>query len=316
MDFRINNITPEAESFIAAFTDCRDYVEVHTSGSTGKPKLIRLLKSDMVRSAEASCTFFGITSASRLVCPLSANYIAGKMMIVRAAVSGAELFMETPSNTPVTMDYGTIDLLPVVPSQLVSLLADAEKCKKIRQVIVGGGAVPETMKEQLKNVPFDVFATYGMTETASHVALSNLKTDSGIFYALPGISFAVDAESCLKINAEGFSFSGLQTNDVVKLLDDKSFMWIGRRDNVIITGGVKVHVEEIERKISHLISGDFYVIGVPDDFWGQKVVLYSTVPVDLDSLRPLLTKFEMPKEIRISHHFAYTPTGKIKRIIL
>lgn len=316
MDFRIKNVTPEAENFITEFTDSRDYVEVHTSGSTGVPKQIRLLKADMIRSAEASCRFFGITSASRLVCPLSASYIAGKMMIVRAAAGGAELFMETPSNNPVTMDYGTIDLLPVVPSQLVSLLADSDKCAKIRQVIVGGGAVPEVMKTALKNAPFEVFATYGMTETASHVALSDLKTGNGVFQALPGISFDVDDDYCLKINAEGFSFSGIQTNDVVKLLDDKHFVWVGRRDNVIITGGVKVHVEEIERKISHLIPGDFYVIGVPDNFWGQKVVLYSTVSVDLASLRPYLTKFEMPKEIRIAENFAYTPTGKIKRIIL
>ncbi|MGN1173350.1 MAG: AMP-binding protein [Muribaculaceae bacterium] len=322
----IKSLTPESELFLSQFTDNKDFVEVHTSGSTGTPKLIRLAKSDMLRSAQASCRFFSITEASRLVCPLSAEYIAGKMMIVRAIVSGAELFMEKPSNQPITQHYGNIDLIPVVPSQLAGLLANPQNSPSqtnnspsptntIKYVIVGGGPVPPAMLNAVKNAPFHTFATYGMTETASHVALRDLSSGNDFFTALPGINFSTDNDNCLKINAKNFTFDGIQTNDVVRLINATHFSWIGRRDNVIITGGVKVQIEQIERKISHLFKHDFYVIGIPDDFWGQKVVLYTTEPIAIDSLRPFLSKFELPKEIRILSSLSYTPTGKIRRLI-
>ncbi len=318
MDLRLNiqNITPEAKRFIDVFNDGNDYVEVKTSGSTGVPKVIRLPKRDMIRSAEASCKIFGIDSRSRLVCPLSAEYIAGKMMIVRAMVSGAELFMETPSNKPLTMDYGSIDLLPVVPSQLVCLLSDTFKAEKIKTVIVGGGPVPANLLDKVKSASFHAFATYGMTETSSHVAIRDLRRDEAVFTALPGISFETDADSCLKVSAPEFSFDGIQTNDVVNLIDEKSFGWVGRRDNVIITGGVKVHIEEIEQKIAPLMNGEYYIVGVPDEFWGQKVVLYTVKEINPDSLRSVLTKYELPKEIRMVKEMQYTPTGKIRRLIL
>lgn len=305
--------TPEADEFIREFTNSDDYIIVNTSGSTGTPKTIHLPKSDMIRSAKASCEYFGINKKSRLVCPLSANYIAGKMMIIRAAVSGAELIMETPSNTPIARYYGKIDFIPVVPSQLVHLLENQAKAKHIGKVLVGGGPVPQNLVEAIKNAPFHTFASYGMTETSSHVAIKDFRNINDHYLALPGISFDVDDEFCLKIHAPGYSFDGIQTNDIVWLYDHKDFHWVGRRDNVIITGGVKVHIEEIERKISPIMNDEYFVIGVKDDLWGEKVVLYTKHAVDAEALKSLLTKFEMPKEIRIVKTIPHTPTGKILR---
>lgn len=305
--------TPEADEFIREFANSDDYVTVNTSGSTGTPKTIHLPKSDMIRSAKASCEYFGINKKSRLVCPLSANYIAGKMMIIRAAVSGAELIMETPSNTPIARYYGKIDFIPVVPSQLVHLIENKDKAKHIRNVLVGGGPMPQNLIEAIKAVPFHTFVSYGMTETSSHVAIKDYRNLNKNYIALPGISFDIDDESCLKINAPGFSFDGLQTNDIVYLYDRTSFVWVGRRDNVIITGGMKVHIEEIERKISPIMNDEYYIIGVKDDFWGQKVVLYAKHDVDAGAMKLRLSKFEMPKEIRIVKTIPHTPTGKILR---
>ncbi len=132
------NITDEGKRFIDEWENGKDYVVAHTSGSTGTPKEIRLPKADMACSAQATIRRFGITSESRMLCPLSASYIAGKMMIVRALLSGCELIMEQPSNHPLHSDYGKIDLMAVVPSQCHGLLQNRYAGKFLRNLIVGG----------------------------------------------------------------------------------------------------------------------------------------------------------------------------------
>ena len=222
MEAMIHNITPEARQFIEEWNNSHDYIIAHTSGSTGKPKEIRLLKSDMRLSAEATCRYFGIGPESRLVLPLSPSYIAGKMMIVRALTSGAELWIEEPSMSPLKRDYGHIDLLPVVPSQLPTLL-QSPYVTEVRNLIVGGGALDPETELQLAACNLKAYATYGMTETCSHVALRDITAGDEHFHALPGISFTTDERECLVIEAPHYSFRSLTTNDTVELIDNSRF---------------------------------------------------------------------------------------------
>ncbi len=306
-------------NFLERWNDRKQYIEAHTSGSTGKPKTIRLLKSDMIASAESTCRFFGLNSGSTLVCPLSADYIAGKMMIVRALVSGSTLYMEHPSSRPLPdKDYGHIDLLPVVPAQLDGLLA-VEHDYEIRNVIIGGAPLSHEAELRLYEAGFKSYSTYGMTETCSHVALRHISTDSDNEYiALPGYRFSADDRSCLIIHSSLQSFTELRTNDVVELIDEKRFRWLGRHDNVIITGGLKVHPEILERKISSLIGQVFYISSGPDEKWGQHIILHIEGDAcDTEDLMSLLRKklksHELPREIIFSKKFDRTSSGKIIR---
>lgn len=317
-DTVIHNVDDATLCFINEWNDNNDYVVAHTSGSTGKPKPIKLPKSDMALSAKATCEFFGINKSSNLVLPLSSQYIAGKMMIVRAIVSGATLWIESPSNKPLNIDYGLIDLLPVVPSQVEHIL-ELPICKNIRNLIVGGGAIHNSLENHIIESGINAYATYGMTETCSHVALRKIGNKE--YVSLPGVSFDKDPRDCLVIKTEKYSFKSIVTNDVVNLIDSNRFVWVARYDNVINTGGIKIYPETIEQKLSAIIDAPFYVIGKNDVKWGNSVVLYiEDESCDIDTIRlsasRMLDKYSMPKEIILVRHFERTASGKIVRKIL
>jgi O-succinylbenzoic acid--CoA ligase len=373
------------EAFVAGWLDEQEAVVAHTSGSTGAPKVIRLPKQDMRVSARATNLRFGINAESRLLCPLSANYIAGKMMIVRAMEADCEVAFCKPSNSFWTnnevIDYinqGPVDLLPIVPSQCNALLEVAaqqtaeamgvtarqasEAAAKgagamgvawwqgialgnIRNVIIGGATVaPEMERRLLEAMPagMDIFATYGMTETCSHVALRPLGCD--YFTAMPGISFGQDSRDCLTIFAPAYSFGQLQTNDIVSRYDKQQattdnvaianpqsagngqpasefqrFRWLGRFDNVINTGGIKVFPEELERRLAGRLPQRFYIKGEPDEKWGEAVVLVTEPTALSDSeirevCAAVLQAYQVPKRIRRIEEIPLTSNGKIRRI--
>lgn len=312
----IHNIDDVTHIFLQEWNNDNDYIIAHTSGSTGKPKEIKLQKSDMISSATATCQYFGINEKSTLVLPLSPNYIAGKMMIVRAIVSQAALWIEHPDNSPLKQDYGIIDLLPIVPSQLEWLLSENNKYKAIRNLIVGGGAIPHSLEQKLIASGINAYATYGMTETCSHVALRHIGDNT--YFALPDITFDIDLRNCLIINAPNFSFKQITTNDIVELIDNTHFIWKGRFDNVINTGGIKVFPEEIEKKLSEFISIPFFITSQKSEKWGEEIIMYIETPnqdvYEIEKIvRKNLDKYSIPKKIIPIPLFNRTESGKIIR---
>lgn len=322
-------LTKEGLDFVRQWFDSNDYIIAYTSGSTGEPKEIRLSKHDMQISARATNRFFNITPSSLLVCPLSATYIAGKMMIVRALSAGCRLIMESPSNLPLQSHYGKIDLLPIVPSQIEGLLK-SDYLADIQNIIIGGAPLSLAQEQLMLSTDaakFLSFATFGMTETCSHVALRPLGQPE--YEALPGISFSVTADSRLIIHAEDFSFKQLETNDIIELSDGNHFKWLGRADNVVISGGIKLFPETIERKLAEFIPLDFYLAGEPDEKWGQRLVMYAELPENENTdnhsfqmmmaqtikniLHLKLDKFEIPKRLYFLDHLPRTANGKLKR---
>lgn len=314
----IFNADDIALKFIHEWHNNQPYIEAHTSGSTGTPKKIQLLKQDMIESAIATCKFFGINKSSTLVLPLSSNYIAGKMMIVRAIVSGAKLWIEEPSNTPIKKDYGQIDLLPIVPSQIDWITNESTYTNQIRNLIIGGGAISPKREQALISSKINAFATYGMTETCSHIALRHVSKKE--YTTLPDISISQDNRDCLVIDAPKFSFNRIITNDIVEIIDSTHFNWLGRYDNIINSGGIKIMPEQVEKKLSKIIPHPFYIIGENDDKWGEAVSLYiETTHIDeneiINKVSQILDRYTIPKRIKCIPKFERTPNGKIKRQI-
>lgn len=310
------------EEFIEEWHDNKDYIIAHTSGSTGKPKEVRLLKSDMRCSARATNQFFNIGKNSRLMLCLSPDYIAGKMMIVRALEANAELLVESPSNHPLSdYDGSRIDLIAVVPSQALFLANHVSLLNNVSSMIVGGGEIAPELWEKLAVLPYRIYSTYGMTETCSHVALAKISREKEPYKALPGVEFAVDDRDCLIIKAPKYSFGKLVTNDIVRLLSPLSFKWIGRYDNVINTGGIKVFPEEVEQKIAHIIPTRFYIGSRKSEKWGNEVVLFMECDglsdcqkdIIMADISNILSPIERPKDIIFLEKFQETSSGKIKR---
>ena len=189
------------KDFEAEFLAAGETITAHTSGSTGVPKNIELSKEDMRRSARTSNAFFGIDESSVLACPLAADYIAGKMMVVRALEARCRLIELSVSNKiRLPDDIPSVDLLPVVPSQLASVMANIAP-SAVRNLLIGGGAPSEEQCRALGSAGYKAFISYGMTETCSHVAMADIRDDRRIFHALPGIAFSVDVRGCLAVDA-------------------------------------------------------------------------------------------------------------------
>lgn len=312
------------ELFLREWRDIKPYIEAKTSGSTGTPKTIRLPKSDMIVSAVTTIDFFEITSESTLYCPLSVNYIAGKMMLVRAVEAGCRLIIESPSNNLSFDSFSKdaiIDLICIVPSQVPSLIKAVDNGIKIKHVIVGGAPLSSDYENMLIMNGIKAHVTYGMTETCSHVALRRVGEKS--YQPLSDISLKVTHDGRLVIKSFTRSFGELTTNDIVELLPQGGFVWKGRADNVINSGGVKIHPEEIEEILRNVIPFPFAVTSQPDNKWGEvPIVVIETneekmnAEAILRTFKDLIPRRKLPKNVYQVPKLPFTHNGKLDRIAL
>lgn len=305
-------------TFINQWINGTDSIECTTSGSTGTPKVIFLPRREVAASAWRTIRFFRINADSHLHSCISPDFIGGKMMAVRACECGAKLTWETPSNRPLR-EYrnGPIDLLAVVPSQMIDILDHSCEIPEIKHIIVGGAPIPPQLRERIAASPLDVWETYGMTETASHIALRKVVAGNIPFQTLPGIRVHTDSESRLIIEIDGWQ--RILTNDIAEITAPGDFRILGRHDNVIITGGKKVHPEVVENILEAALGMEVLISGEPDLKWGQKVVM--SIASETPSDNELTTFFHalLPPESRpkiiYRREIPKTSNGKKKRQI-
>ena len=317
---------PELSVFINEWFGDSGQIHMKTSGSTGKPKTILLSREHMINSARATAAFFNLEAGSKALLCLSLGFIAGRMMLVRAMVMGWHLDSIEPSSTPDIPQNRSYDFSAMVPLQLHNSLDNLDHLKTL---IVGGAEVPSLLSEKIQNLTTKIYATYGMTETITHVALSPLSKSAGkrgsetIFRALPGVHLSTDNRQCLLINAPHICSEELVTNDIVDLRSDASFKWLARYDHVINSGGIKLIPELIEARYKNLIDRAFFVYGVPDQRLGERLVLViegeernqilNKINEFQQQLNDAVPKYEIPKEILFVKNFVRTETGKINR---
>jgi len=308
--------------FLQNWFDDSESVLAQTSGSTGKPKTIQLSKQSMMNSARMTNRFFGLTAESTALLCLPASYIAGKMMLVRALVGGFDLIAVEPAANPFEELDTTIDFAAITPYQLQHA-AQSLLTKPVRKIIVGGGPVNNRLERLSENIPAELYETYGMTETCSHVALRrfNGKDKSDYFTVLDGVNIRQDQRGCLIIQAPHLLEGEIITNDIVEIVGSGSFRWLGRADSVINSGGIKIHPGQIEKKLDGVISTNFFISSLPDELLENKVVLiiesdpYSPEnEINLKTLlEGILGKYELPKQICYIPRFIYSNSNKILR---
>ncbi|MBL6445921.1 AMP-binding protein [Fulvivirga sp. 29W222] len=304
---------------------------IHTSGSTGKPKKINISRLQMEISARLTIDALKINSGQTALVCLDTEYIAGKMMLVRAMINHMNIIAIAPSSNPLTNLDKVPDFAAVVPLQLEEMLNN-EKTKmllnKMSAIIVGGAPVSPVLERKLQQVSTPIYATYGMTETVSHVALKRLNGPerSATFTAFKEVKLALDDRGCLTIQSALTNHETLTTNDRVELISDHHFEWLGRADNIINSGGVKVQSEKVEKAVAQILdelglSNRFFVTGIPDEKLGHKVYLVMESPDNLNNdkekilslLQAKLSRYEVPKDITLVPQFTETPTGKVNR---
>ncbi|HNP68832.1 MAG TPA: AMP-binding protein [Aequorivita sp.] len=311
------NDEPAIGKFILEWLDENNFITVKTSGSTGIPKKLKLQKKHVFNSAEATVNYFDLKENTKALLCLSSEYIAGKMMLVRAMTAGWDLHTVAPEKNPFESFEDNFDFTAMVPYQVFHSLADLHKVKKL---IIGGGAVSRKLEKQLQEVSAKISATYGMTETISHIAVRPLNgiEKSSVFMALPKVNFTQNENNCLQIHAPEISEETVLTNDVVELISPTSFKFLGRIDNVINTGGIKVHPEILEEKLSLHINQPFFIASEKDEALGERVILIieSEKQLQLEDYSEtfeMLSTYEKPKKVYTTPQFIYTETGKILR---
>lgn len=313
--------------FLTEWFNDESFITAMSSGSTGVPKKIKLQKERMIYSAINTGTYFELPEKTSALLCMSPNFIAGKMMLVRALTLGWHLDVVAPTSQPLKDRNNRYDFAAMVPLQLYKSLDELNKIKKL---IVGGGAISKNIILRIQEVSTKIFATYGMTETITHIAAKKLNHFENpesealnCYTTLPNIHISLDQRHCLVIDAPQLSEKPIVTNDITILLSDTTFRWMGRFDNVINSGGIKIIPEHVESQLEKVISNRLFVGGISDPVLGEKLILivedaeliYSKEQIFAEIQRlDTLSKFEMPKEIYFLEKFIETENGKINRI--
>jgi O-succinylbenzoic acid--CoA ligase len=231
----------------------------------------------------------------KALCCLPLNYIAGKMMVVRALVLGLDLYLTKPSKNPLKAFSFNFDFVAFTPYQLEHSL---KQLNKIKTLIVGGSPISEKTKKLLYKHKTDVYETFGMTETVSHIALKHISQGKKEFKAIEGVRFETE-NNCLKIFCDSILKTPLLTNDIVDLISEKKFVWKARTDFVINSGAIKIFPELLEKKLSQVFFVPFIIFGFPDEKLGEKIsiVFEGKVPYNFEKLIKTLSSFERPKKV-------------------
>ena len=297
--------------FLLDWFDSKPYIEMQTSGSTGTPKVIRVDKQAMVNSAMATGDFFELRSGNRALQCLPVKYVAGKMMLIRSIILGLDLDYVEPTSHPMEGLEDKYDFAAMVPMQAQNSLKELHNVKKL---IVGGARISASLEKELMKLPTEVYETYGMTETITHIAAKRVGEKA--FTVLPHVTISYDDRNCLVIHAPHIiAEEAVVTNDLVELVNENQFIFLGRLDNVINSGGVKIMPEQVEHKLDGKIEHRFFITAKEDAELGEKVVLVIEGDAfDVDkSIFDGLDKYEHPREIVFVPKFKETENGKVLR---
>ena len=330
-----SNLNPFEETtlrFCHEWLNQKQDFQLHTSGSTSIPKKIAITRKQMEVSASLTINALNLKpNYTALVC-LDTKYIAGQMMLVRSLLLGMNVIAVDPTPNPfeIITSIQSIDFVALVPYQLQTILgsSSASSFERVKYAIIGGAPLSDIIRKKLPPSGCRFYATYGMTETISHIALQPLngENQTDYFSVLNDIKIGKDERGCLFIQADYLSSEKIVTNDLVEIITDKKFRWLGRWDNIINSGGIKIVPDKVELAVAEVFASlglpnQFFIAGLPDDSLSQKVTLViegMSFHEDLKTkilieLKSKVGQYELPKEIKFARNFELTETGKIRR---
>lgn len=308
--------------FLEKWFDASPVIIVHTSGSTGTPKELVVRKDRMMQSARLTCEFLNLQAGDTALLCMNLRYIGAMMVVVRSLVAGLNLIVRPASGHPLSDIEEPLRFAAMVPLQVYNTLRVPEEKERLEQtdiLIIGGGAVDDSLEAEMSALPTAVYSTYGMTETLSHIALRRLNGDTASkhYYPFPSVELSLSAESTLVVKAPLICGEVLQTNDIACLYPDGSFTIAGRKDNVINSGGIKIQAEEMEKRLRPFIPVPFVVTSVPDPRLGQALTLLIAGQVDVreleSKLQTVLDAYHRPRHIFMTESIPQTENGKTDR---
>ena len=288
-------------------------ITIYSSGSTGTPKPFTFTYQQICTSALKTNNYFQITSSSHLVLPLHPRFVASKLMIARAYLAKAKLFIIEPKRELDFTGIPSIDLIAISPFQYIHSISGLATCQ-IKYLLIGGGSATNcnfsALSKQTK-----VYESYGMTETLTHIALRELSpTVHSAFTPLDGIHLSTNSQSEAIIDYPELTTDPIHTTDIIELNRSGDFIWKGRSDFTINSGGIKIQPEVVEQMVSTRFSLNTMAVAIPDEVMGEKLSLAieGTGTIDLNSI--LWPKYHKPKSVYHLDRFVYNSNGKVNRL--
>ena len=303
-----------------------EWINVQTSGSTGTPKIIRLSKEFVADSAQRTLRFFNLKEGDSVLHCLPSRYIAGKLMVIRALLGRLDLHVTDPATDFSFLAEEQFQFAAMVPNQVAKILdSDTGKTKlqNIRQLLIGGSGLPQALESRLNGLTTRSYASYAMTETATHVAIRAVSTNNAdeFYHCMEDIHVQLSGEGCLRIFVPGLPDGFLQTTDIAELKDEKTFRLLGRTDHIIISGGIKFSPELLEKKLEDSISGPFAISALPHAKLGQQLVLVIEGSEGQEKRLQIkaichkkLDRYEIPRQILFTPGLPQTANGKLDRL--
>lgn len=318
-------------SFCQKWISGQDSFSIFTSGSTGKPKEIIISRKQMLISAKSSISALNLKPEYTALSCLSVESVGGMMMIVRAFVSGMSLIIMNPVANPFLEISQKIDFTALVPLQVFEILKNPVslgKLNNLKVLIIGGAEISVRLQTAIEKLCPDIYHTYGMTETLSHIALKKLNgpDKSDYFSLLDSVKISLDQRGCLIINAPVTNFQDIVTNDLVRIISPDTFLWIGRIDNAVNSGGIKIQLEKIEKAIEkamYELSAEyrFFLSTIKDEKFGNLIIAvfegqeFSDDFEEnfIEKLKDSLSRYEIPKKFYFIDKFILTKSSKIDK---
>ncbi len=299
----------------------------HTSGSTGTPKHILLQRTQLEASAMATIDALRLTANEKIYVCLNTQLIAGTMMLVRGMMLGCEIFVDEPTSDPLNHISANHDFTfaSFVPMQFHALLTSSEnemeKLNRFQHILIGGAAINAALEKKIGELKCNVFHTYGMTETVSHIALRKIGIET-FYTALEGVQLKTDERGCLCICSASTNSEWIVTNDLVDLFAPNKFKLLGRADEVINSGGIKIFPSKVEEALHESMQdldvNDYFVGAEEDEKLGQKLICvvrgnpFTAKQEEKikETLMRKLSRFEIPSQYYFVDFFELTPSGK------
>lgn len=313
----------EVDDFKQRWQEPSPTITVHTSGSTGTPKPLEAGKIQMWNSALRTIAALGLQEGNSALLAMPVKYIAGQMMLVRSFAGGLPLVAVAPSSHPFAGMHEAPDFAALTPMQVYESLKDKHEASLLRRtlcLIVGGGSISPELAGLLRSFPHPVYSTYGMTETLSHVALRRLNGPSASDWYTPlsGVEITLSERGTLCVYAPDVCDRRLETNDLAEVLDNGCFRILGRVDNVVVSGGLKLHIEDLEQQLTPFLDLPFGLTSVPDKSLGEALVLlYEGDENQAERLKETcrlhLDKYTVPRHYLPVVTLPKTETGKPAR---
>ncbi|MGL4994533.1 MAG: AMP-binding protein [Bacteroidales bacterium] len=310
-------------NFLIEWFKPSEEITLFTSGSTGVPKAIIVKKEQMMNSAALTCKTLNLRQGDSALLCLPTKYIAGQMMVVRALVGGLDLWTTGATGNPYEKLIKSPKFAAMVPLQVHNTLANPKErtlFEGTKRVIIGGAPIDQQLELELQSIKNICYSTYGMTETLSHIALRKINgtEKSKNYRPLSRVKVSTSPEGTLVIEAPLVCKDKLVTNDIARVNSDGSFEIIGRKDNTIISGGIKIQLESLESKISTILKDlTFTLTSINDSKLGEALVMLVSTPFDEIQLRNSLfekmDKFEVPRFFIFIDELPKTESGKPDR---